>query len=78
MKEKKSSGSCRAQYARQDEDHQYLDMSVDEAARLIAALQNTVGTIIGTERRGSESDVRLWLHSHENETVTVTVYQQGK
>lgn len=75
MTEKKSTGSCRALYARQNEEHQYLDMSVDEAARLIVAMQNAVGTIISTERRGSESNVRLWLHSPEPDAVTVTVYQ---
>lgn len=75
--EKKSYGSCRAAYSRREDEHQYLDVSANEAARLIIALQNVVGTVIASERRGSESDVRLWIHSPSDESVTVTAYRKG-
>jgi len=77
MSEKKSYGSCRAMYARREEERQYLDISANEAARLIVALQNVVGTVIANEKRGGESDIRLWIHSPEDESVTVTVYRKG-
>ena len=77
MSEKKSYGSCRARYARREDEHQYLDIPANEAARLIVALQNVVGTVIASERRGSESDIRLWVHSPGDESVTVTVYRKG-
>lgn len=57
MSEKKSYGSCRAKYARRENDQQYLDISANEAARLIVALQNVVGKVIASERRGNESDI---------------------
>lgn len=77
MSEKKSYGSCRAEYSRRDEERQYIDISANEAARLIVALQNVVGKVIATEHRAGESDIRLWLHSPENEAVTITVYRKG-
>lgn len=77
MSEKKSFGSCRAEYSRRDDKRQYVDISANEAARLIVALQNVVGEVIATERRAGESDVRLWLHSPEDESVTITVYRKG-
>ena len=77
MPEKKSYGSCRGEFSRNDEQQQYLDLDPSEAARLIVALQRVVGDIIASDRRGSETDVRLWLHSRENDSVTVTVYRRG-
>ena len=77
MSEKKSFGSCRGKYRRRDKEHQYLDISANEAARLIVALQNVVGKVIASERRSGESDVALWLHSPEDESVTITVYRKG-
>jgi len=77
MSEKKSYGSCRATYSRREDERQYLDISANEAARLIVALQNVVGKVIASERRGSESDIRLWIHSPDDEQVTMTVYRKG-
>lgn len=77
MSEKKSFGSCRAEYSRRDDERQYIDVSASEASRLIIALQNVVGEIIASERRTGESDIRLWLHSPEDDSLTITVYRKG-
>ncbi|MCP4952009.1 MAG: hypothetical protein GY922_09245 [Proteobacteria bacterium] len=77
MSDKKSFGSCRAKYTRRDEDRQYVEISANEAARLIVALQNVVGEVISTERRQGESDITLWLHAPKDESVTITVYRKG-
>lgn len=77
MSEKKSFGSCRGKYGRRDEEHQYLEISANEAARLIIVLQNVVGKVIESERRTGESDITLWLHSPEDDSVTITAYRKG-
>lgn len=73
---KKSFGSCRADYSRRDEHHQYIDIPASEAARLLVALQNVVGDIIKTDSRRSERGVRLWLHSQNDDAVNITVYRR--
>ena len=76
MAAKKSFGSCRGIYSRRDENHQYIDIPANEAARLIIALQNVVGEVISTDRRTSERGVRLWIQSDEDDSVSMTIYKR--
>ena len=51
-------------------NHSRIDL--DEEA---FGVPNDVGTVIASDRRGSESDVRMWIHASDDESVTV--YRKG-
>ena len=61
---KKSFGSCRMSCSRRDDSdyrREYYDLSVNEALRLAAVLQEANGHVVSHDDRNKERIIRLYL-----------------